>query len=68
MKLVGVLESDNQQGTSLVIIFIFFRAKLNEVDAPWVDGVYSTSASVLDMKCSAEVLYHLKYVASQIHT
>jgi hypothetical protein len=47
---------------------ILFSAKVNEVDALLVDGVYSTPASLLDMKCSTEVLYHLKYVESQIYT
>jgi len=62
------LESENQQGMSLVIISVFCSAKVNEVDALGVDGVYSTPARMLDMKCFTEVLYHLKYAAPQIHT
>jgi hypothetical protein len=30
--------------------------------------MYSTPASVLNVKCFAEVLNHLKYVSPQIHT
>jgi hypothetical protein len=61
-KLAGVLERGDQQGTWLVIIFIyFFCAKVNAVDTLWADGVWFSPASVL-WKYLIQNKWHLRFI------